>query len=205
MAAGFWGKKIGMTQLFVNDRVVPVTGIDVSNWFVTGIKSIERDGYAAVQIGKVKDRYVSTPFDAAWLTKPSQYFAVLREIPMLESITNEHVGKPFDARTLLALGDKVHATGVTIGRGFQGVIKLHDFKGAPGSHGSCMGRRPGASSSYRSQGRVIKGKKFPGHMGTDTCMMKNLEVIKIEDTQAVVFIKGSVPGKAGSLLSIAKV
>ena len=205
MAAGFWGKKIGMTQLFVNDRVVPVTAVDVSNWIVFGIKTPERDGYSALQIGMLKDRYAQLAFSAEWLKKPTQYFSHIREIPMIESVTVEDIGKPVNAHTLVATGDMVEVTGKTVGRGFQGVIKRHGFKGPPGSHGSCMGRRPGASSSYRSQGRVIKGKRFPGHMGHETCMVEGLEVIRIEEQDRVVFLKGSVPGKSGALLSIAKV
>lgn len=205
MAAGFWGRKIGMTQLFVQDRVVPVTAVDVSNWIIFGLKSPERDGYAAIQIGRIKDRYAQQAFSTEWLKKPAQYFLHIREIPMVESVTPEQIGKPLDARTLVAIGDMVQVTGKTIGRGFQGVVKRHNFNGPPGSHGSCLGKRPGSSSSYRSQGRVIPGKRFPGHMGNETCVMRNLEVVRIEEQQSVVFLKGSVPGKAGSLLSIAKV
>ena len=205
MAAGFWGKKIGMTQLFVQDRVVPVTAVDVSNWIIFGLKSPERDGYAAVQIGRLKDRYAKQEFSSEWLKKPAQHFSHIREISMIASVTPEQIGQPLDARTLIVIGDKVQIAGKTIGRGFQGVIKRHRFKGPPGSHGSCLGRKPGSSSSYRSQGRVIKNKRFPGHMGNEMCMMKNLEVVRIEEQHAVVFLKGSVPGKSGSLLSIAKV
>lgn len=205
MAAAFWGKKIGMTQLFVEDRVVPVTAIDVSDWIVLRIKTKEKDGYTAVQIGKIKPRFVSQTFAQDWVQQPNKYFAHVREIPMLETVTLESVGKPFDVRSFVAVGDAVDISGVTIGRGFQGVVKRHNFNGPPGSHGSCLGKKPGSSSSYRSQGRVIKGKRFPGHMGVEACVMKNLRVVRIEEQQPVVFIKGSVPGKAGSLLAIAKV
>jgi large subunit ribosomal protein L3 len=205
MAAGFWGKKIGMTQLFVGDKVVPVTAIDVADWVVLRVKTSEKDGYGAVQVGKVKDRYAKQSFSPDWIKQPNTYFLHIREIPVIQSVTQEQVGQPLDARTLVAVGDMLKVTGLTIGRGFQGVIKRHRFKGPPGSHGSCLGKKPGSSSSYRSQGRVIKGKRFPGHMGVETCAMKNLEVVRIEEQHPVVFVNGSVPGKAGTLLSIAKV
>lgn len=205
MAAGFWGKKLGMTQLFTQDKVVPVTAIDVSQWVVTNVKTQERDGYGALQIARIKDRFAKAEFSHEWLKNLKKYFSFVREIPNISQLTTEQIGQPIDARTLVAIGDKVDVVGITIGRGFQGVIKRHGFGGPPGSHGSCMGRRPGASSSYRSQGRVIKGKKFPGHMGAVNRMMKNLEVVRIEEGSQVVFIKGSVPGKAGALLSIVKV
>ena len=205
MAAGFWGKKIGMTQLFVKDRVVPVTAVDVSHWIVVGLKTPERDGYAATQIGRVKDRYAQLAFSAEWLKKTAQYFSHIREIPMPQGMTPEQIGTPLDARTLVAVGDNVQVSGKSLGRGFQGVVKRHRFNGPPGSHGSCLGKKPGSSSSYRSQGRVIKGKRFPGHMGNELCTINNLEVVRIEEQHPVVFLKGSVPGKAGSLLSIAKV
>ena len=204
MAAGFWGKKIGMTQLFVNDCVVPVTAIDVSNWVVLNTKTSERDGYNAIQIGRIKDRYAKQAFNHDWIKKPNMHFSHIKEIAVHDALTSLQVGQPVDARTLVAIGDSVHITGVTIGRGFQGVVKRHNFRGPPGSHGSCLGKKPGASSSYRSQGRVIPGKRFPGHMGVEQCVMKNLEVIRIEEQQPIVFVKGSVPGKAGSLLAIAK-
>jgi len=205
MAAGFWGKKIGMTQLFVQDRVVPVTAIDVSQWVVLQVKTTEKDGYEAVQIGNIKARFTQQPFSPEWLTQLPKYFAYICEVSVVQGITADAVGKPFDVRTLIAVGDTVDVTGTTMGRGFQGVVKRHRFNGPPGSHGSCLGKKPGSSSSYRSQGRVIKGKRFPGHMGVDVRVMKNLEVIRIEEQEPVVFVKGSVPGKAGSFLSIAKV
>ena len=103
----------------------------------------------------------------AWLKEPKKYFYHLREIAFDGDILQLQLGQPIDFNALVNSGESVDVVGTTIGRGFAGVVKRHDFNGAPGSHGSNMGKRPGSSSSYRSQGRVIKGKKFPGHMGAD--------------------------------------
>lgn len=204
MAARFWGKKVGMTQLFLSNKVVPVTAIDVAHWLVTAIKTKERDGYSAVQVGLVRDHYANAPFANEWLTAPKKYFYHLREIVFDGDISTLTIGQPIDFNAVVNTGDLIDVAGITIGRGFAGVIKRHNFNGAPGSHGSNMGRRPGSSSSYRSQGRIIKGKKFPGHMGSDLQVMRNLEVVSIDKDANVVLVKGSVPGKAGSLMCIRK-
>jgi large subunit ribosomal protein L3 len=204
MAARLWGKKIGMTQVFSNNKVVPVTAIDISHWIITNKKLKERDGYEALQVGLLRNRYTDIAFDKNWLTQTKKYFYFLREIAFEGDVSGMDVGQPIDFNALVNSGDYVDVAGTTIGRGFAGVIKRHNFRGAPGSHGSNMGRRPGSSSSYRSQGRIIKGKKFPGHMGVDLQVMKKLEIVSVHKDANVVLVKGSVPGKAGSLLCIRK-
>ncbi len=104
----------------------------------------------------------------------------------------------------LAEGDTVDVFGITKGAGFQGVVKRHGFAGGRASHGATFGRFPGGLSFMRSRGRVIKGKRMPGHMGVDRRVMKNLEIIKIESEAHVVLVKGSVPGKSGSLVFVRK-
>lgn len=204
MMTSVWGKKIGMTQLFVGDKVVPVTAIDVSNWIVTNVKTKERDGYDAVQIGLVKKRFQAKPFAPEWLKKLSEYFTVVREVEVENPSTELVMGSPVDLTTLMVQGNSVDVTGVTIGRGFQGTMKRHDFNGSPGSHGSTIGRRPGSLSFMRSRGRVIKGKRLPGHMGCKTRVMKNLEIVQFEQDARVVLVSGSIPGKSGSLVFIKK-
>jgi large subunit ribosomal protein L3 len=203
-SARFWGKKIGMSQVFKGNKVVPVTAIDVSQWLVTNIKTLERDGYNAVQVGMVKDRFNQDTFAAEWLTEAKKYFYHLREIAFDGDMASLQIGQSIGFSNLINSGEFVDVVGETIGRGFAGVVKRHNFRGAPASHGSNMGKRPGSSSSYRSQGKIIKGKKFPGHMGTDMQVMKNLEVVSVNTDANVVLVKGSVPGKAGSLLCIRK-
>ncbi len=204
MATRLWGKKVGMTQVFSNNKVVPVTAIDIGRWLVTNIKTEVRDGYNAVQVGLMKDRYADKAFNAEWLTDSEKYFYYLREISFDGDAASLQVGQPIAFNEFVNTGEAVDVVGTTIGRGFAGCVKRHNFRGAPGSHGSDMGKRPGSSSSYRSQGRIIKGKKFPGHMGVDTQAMKNLEVVSINKEANVILVKGSVPGKVGSLLCIRK-
>lgn len=196
--SGLWGKKIGMTQVFSNTRVIPVTVIDTSAWYVTGVKTVERDGYNALTVGRTRKRYATKTFSEAWLKKPALYFLHRREIKLDKPLEGIVVGQP--APILVQKGNKVTVGGLTIGRGFQGVVKRHEFAGGPSSHGSMFHRRPGTMSFMRSRGRVIKGKKLPGHMGQQQRVMRNIEIIDIQPEHNIVLIKGSVPGKAGTLI-----
>ncbi|MCL4361146.1 50S ribosomal protein L3 [Candidatus Dependentiae bacterium] len=203
MVNGLWGKKIGMTQVFNENRVIPVTAIDINNWYVTQVKTKEKDGYSAVQIGCVKDRYVGQEFSLDWVKKPKQYFSTVREVRSSDDTpVTVTVGQPADFVSMFALGDMVDVWGVTIGRGFAGGMKRHGFSGGKASHGSKLGRAPGSLSFMRSQGRVIKGKRMPGHMGTANKAIKNLQVVKVEP--GLVLVKGSIPGKSGSMVFIKK-
>jgi len=106
---------------------------------------------------------------------------------------------------IVTQGDHVHVTGVTIGRGFQGGVKRHGFSGGRGSHGDNLGRKPGSMGFMRSRGRVIKGWRMAGHMGVEQCVVRNLPVVATEAEGRLLLVKGSVPGKAGSLVVIHKV
>lgn len=206
MSKSVIGKKIGMTQVFSdNNKVVPVTVIDLNNWVVTNIKSIERDGYNAIQIGLVRNKYSDQQFSESWLKKPMQYFYVLNEIEQHDLLKDSAVGQPVDFCALFQVGDNFDVFGTTKGHGFQGVVKRHGFSGGRASHGPRFGRIPGSLGFMRSQGRVIKGKKLPGHMGNVQRVMKNLEIIRIEPESKVVLVKGSIPGGSGSLVFMRKV
>lgn len=205
MIKGVWGKKIGMTQVFTEDsKVVPVTVIDTSHWFVTQIKTKHSDGYNAVQLGFVRPRYQSEAFSLDWLKKPSVYFFIKREVEV-DSLEGIQVGQPLDVAAVLNSGNEVHAFGLTKGRGFQGVVKRYDFTGGVASHGSKLGRNPGARGYTRTSGRIFKGKKSPGHMGIDQRVMKNLSVVSIHQDARLVLVKGSVPGGAGAMVYLRKV
>jgi large subunit ribosomal protein L3 len=204
MVAGFWGKKIGMTQLFSGNKVVPATVIDVSSWYVTDIKTQERDGYDAVQVGKVKKRHEKEQFSPSWLKDKRVYFSFVREIPLAQAAEGIEIGKSVDFFTLFNEGDAVDVSGVTKGAGFAGVVRRHNYKGGRGSHGCTMGRAPGSLGFMTKSGRVIKGKALPGHMGVKNRTMQNLEVVKILKDENAIVIKGSVPGKAGSLVFVRK-
>ncbi|MEX0939999.1 MAG: 50S ribosomal protein L3 [Candidatus Babeliales bacterium] len=206
MLSGIWGKKIGMTQVFSEkNTVVPVTVIDIGNWYITGLKTQEQDGYNAIQVGLIKEKFNNQPFLSEWTKKPKNYFQMLREINLqAKPEIPMEIGQAIDYASVLATGEHVNVFGMTKGKGFQGVVKRHGFRGGPASHGPRFGRWPGSISSYRSQGKVIKGKKLPGHMGVERRVMKNLEVIKIEANANIALVKGSVPGGSGALIYLQK-
>lgn len=202
MITGFWGKKIGMTQVFVEGKVIPVTVIDTAHWVVTNMRTKERDGYNAVQVGCIRKKYVGDAFSNDWLKDLNKFFSLVKEIKVDGDMPELSVGQPVDVFASFQQGDKVDISGSTKGCGFAGVVKRHRFRGPPGSHGSKMGNRTGSLSFMRRQGRVIKGKRMPGHMGTVWRMMRNLEVVRVQPNEGIVLVKGSVPGKAGSFLRV---
>lgn len=203
---GLWGKKIGMTQVFADNKAVPVTVIDVSNWYITNSKTVERDGYNAVQIGCVRPRYQDQELDSDWLKQLKKHFTFVREIKLDKNPSEMalEIGKPAGFLAILQQGDKVDVLGTSKGRGFAGAVKRHGFSGAPASHGAKMGRRPGSLSWMRSQGRVPKGKRLPGHLGNAQKVIRNLEIVTVRPDDNVVLVKGSVPGKTGSLVFLRK-
>ena len=183
------GKKVGMTQIFdEKGKVIPVTVIEAGPCTIAQIKTVETDGYNAVQLGygDVKESKVNKPeaghFKKAKLT-PKKH---LREFK-LDSIEGLKVGDELKA-DVFAAGDKVDVQGTTKGKGFQGVIKRH---GQPGSMGPTS-----------TPGRVFKGKKLPGHMGTETVTIQNLDVVRVDLDKNVILVKGSVPGVKGAILKI---
>lgn len=205
MVKGLWGHKIGMTQAFSEqDVVVPVTAIQLGDWVVTHRKSKDRDGYDAIQLGSFRKRYQNQEFSPEWLKNSKKYFRSLKEIKLEDASAEFEIGKPIDPASVLEVGKKVNVFGITKGHGFAGVVKRHGFAGGRASHGPRMGRWPGSLAGFRSQGRVPKGKKLPGHMGVAQRMMRNLKIIKYDSEQNVIFVKGSVPGASGSLVFLEK-
>jgi len=204
MVGGFYGRKIGMTQLFSENQVIPVTIIDASFWYVTDIKTQERDGYYAVQLAKVRKRYEGETFSSSWLKNKKEYFLYVREVPVMSAPEGVEVGTAADFFKLFNTGDMVDVSGVTKGCGFAGVMRKHNYSGGRKSHGDMMGRRPGSIGSLTKSGHVIKGKGLPGHMGVNNRTIQNLEVIKIISESNAIAVKGSVPGKAGSLVFVRK-
>lgn len=206
MLNGFWGRKIGMTQIFSDDRAIPVTAVKTGNWIVTGLKTEKRDGYNAIQVGCLRNRYCLIPFSDEWLKKLSTYFLFIREIRSDVASESLKIGSLFNPMDVAAKGDLVDVVGTSNSIGFAGVVKRHGFGGPPGSHGSTMGNRPGTNGSLRRCGKVIKGKKHPGRTGGTQHTMKNLNIVQAGlDNGSVFLIQGSVPGKTGSLLFVRKV
>lgn len=196
------GSKVGMTQLFDKDkrRVVPVTAVKIERLYVTQVKSIDRDGYVAVQVGMPKDRYLDSTLSEDWLKKKSKYFKVVKEIDFI----NKDV-KAGDPLTLEDFGVKegtsVKVSGKSKGLGFLGVMGRWGFSGGPKSHGSTFHRAPGSIGSIRMVGEVWKGKKLPGRTGSDQVSVRSV-VEKIDNQAGILFLRGSVPGKSGFLLEV---
>ncbi len=199
------GTKIGMTQLFdKNGEVVPVTVIDVNNWFVTQIKTSAKDGYDALQIGLLRKRFRTGSFSAEWLKDKKTYFLNTKEVRP-EALADYQVCQAIDLSKISFIeGEKVSVTGTAKGLGFQGVVKRWGFAGGPKTHGSKFHRIPGTSGHLRRQGEVIKGKKFPGHAGTQQVTVKGLEIVRLDRQNGYIFVKGAVPGKKDSLVGINK-
>ena len=203
MKKGLIGKKVGMTQIFNEEgKVIPVTVIEATPCTVTQIKTVEQDGYQAVQLGfgDVKESKLNKP-RLGHLSKnkiaPKKYLREFR----LDSVEGMKVGDELKA-DVFAVGDKVDVQGTSKGKGFQGVIKRHGQSRGPMGHGSMYHRRPGSMGPTSTPGRVFPGKKLPGHMGSVTVTIQNLEVIKVDLDKNVILVKGSVPGAKGSILKI---
>ena len=203
MQKGLIGRKVGMTQIFDEEgKVIPVTAIEVGPCTVTQIKTVEQDGYTAVQLGfgEVKERKLNKP-QLGHLSKnklaPKKYLREFR----LDSVEGMKVGDELKA-DVFAVGDKVDVQGTSKGKGFQGVIKRHGQHRGPMGHGSMYHRRPGSMGPTSTPGRVFKGKKLPGHMGAQTISILNLEVVRVDLDKNVILVKGSVPGAKGAILKL---
>jgi len=205
MIQGIWGRKVGMTQVFADDnKVVPVTVVDTSGWFVTQIKTEEVDGYNAIQVACLRKKYQGQPFAQEWLKKLKQYCLFIKEISVSALPEGLIVGSDVALETILAKDDSVDATGTTKGCGFAGVIRRWGFGGGPKSHGSTFSRRPGSIGNMRATGKVIKGKKLPGQMGNKRRTVQKLQVVQVRPENNIVLIKGSMAGKSGSLVFLSK-
>ena len=199
------GKKVGMTQIFDEKGLtVPVTVIEAGPCIVAQVKTVETDGYNAIQLGygDVKENRINKPekghFTKAKLTAKKH----LREF-RVSDVADVTVGNEVKADVFEA-GDKIDVQGTTKGKGFQGVIKRHGQSRGPMGHGSMYHRRPGSMGSTSTPGRVFKGKKLPGHMGVQTVTIQNLDVVRVDLDKNVILVKGSVPGPKGAILKIRK-
>jgi large subunit ribosomal protein L3 len=197
------GKKVGMTQIFdEKGLVVPVTVIEAGPCVVAQVKTVETDGYNAIQLGfgAVKENKVNKPekghFAKAKLT-PTKHLREFR----VDDVSSVKVGDEIKADAFVA-GDSVDIQGITKGKGFQGVIKRHGQSRGPMGHGSMYHRRPGSMGPTSTPGRVFKGKKLPGHMGVETVTIQNLQVVAVDLDKNALLVKGSVPGNKGSILKI---
>jgi large subunit ribosomal protein L3 len=203
---GIIGKKIGMTQVYAEDgRAIPVTVIQAGPCVVVQRKSKAKDGYSSVQLGLVEDRKVKRVtkamkghFDKAGLP-PCR---VLREFGV-EDGAEHKVGDKVSV-DLFTPGDVVAIVGVSKGKGFQGVVKRHHFRGGDATHGSMFHRAPGGIGASAYPSRVIKGLRGAGHMGDERVTTKNLTVVRVDAGKNTLVVKGSVPGASGGYVVIRK-
>jgi large subunit ribosomal protein L3 len=204
MPRGILGKKLGMTQIFKEGEVIPVTVIKAGPCVVTQIKSEDKDGYSAIQIGfeEAKEKHVNKPlkghFKRTGIT-PQKYLAEVR----LENGEKENykLGQKITV-DIFKEGEKVNVTGVSKGKGFAGVVKRWGFRGFPASHGARYHRAGGSIGMAASPARVIKGMKMPGRMGNRKVTVQNLEIVNIDKEKNLLLLKGAVPGHRGSLIFI---
>mgnify|MGYP004508227251 FL=1 len=199
---GILGRKIGMTEKFTKDgKVIPVTVISVEPNVITQIKTVESDGYNAIQLSTVdKKEKHSTKQEIGHAKKagisPKRFVKEIR----VEDVTSYELGSTIKADTF-EVGEKVDVTGTSKGKGFAGVIKRHNQSRGPETHGSRYHRRPGSMGTMRPM-RVLKGKKLAGHMGSETVTIQNLEIIDINLVDNYILVSGNVPGAKNSLVLI---
>ena len=199
---GILGKKIGMTQIFTEaGEVVPVTVVEAGPVVVTQVKTIENDGYNAVQVGFVdaKEKSLNKP-QKGHLAAANTLKKHLKEF-RVEAVEAYTVGQEIKA-DVFATGEMIDVTGISKGKGFQGPIKRHGQSRGPESHGSRYHRRPGSMGACSYPGRVFKNKKLAGHMGSVKVTVQNLEVVRVDAEKNFILVKGAIPGAKGSVVTI---
>jgi len=203
MSLGILGKKLGMSQLFDDQgRAVPVTLIEAGPCRITQLKSAETDGYAAVQIGfqLLREKLINKPSKGHLSKSGDEFLLHLREY-RVENSGEFELGASITVDDF-EKGQKVDVSGDTMGRGFAGYQKRHGFSRGPMSHGSKNHRLPGSTGAGTTPGRVYPGKRMAGRMGGKKVTTRGLEILKIDTNHNLLVVKGSVPGKPGSLLNI---
>jgi large subunit ribosomal protein L3 len=201
---GIMGKKVGMTRVYSDDGAsIPVTAIEAGPCVVLQKKSVESDGYNAIQVGfdTKKDSRINKPQAGHFKAAGKGGFYHVMEF-RVDDIDQYELGQEIVATDLFNVGDLVDVSGHSKGRGFQGVIKRHGFKGGRATHGSMFHRAPGSIGCSAWPARVVKGKKMPGRMGNDLVTKKNVIVIDIRPEDNVLLLKGCVPGARQGLLKI---
>ena len=202
---GLIGKKVGMTQIFSDQgEALPVTVIEAGPCTVTEVRTTERDGYTAVQLGFGTNK-------ASRFTRPVMGQIKKLNLPASRTVREFRIdqGGEYEVGQTLTVamfekGAHVDVQGVTKGRGFQGVVKRYGFVTGHASHGPTFGKQPGSIGASAYPSRVIKGKRLPGHMGNEVLTIKNLEVVAIDPEQNVLMVRGAVPGPANGLVLIRK-
>ena len=200
---GILGRKLGMTQVFdESGRIYPVTVVEAGPCCVVQIKTKENDGYEAIKVGFgeiKKEKNVNKAMKGLFKKAGTGSYRLLKEFPMADV----KVGEMITAEKFQK-GDLISVAGVSKGKGFQGVMKRHNYKGGPASHGSTSYREPGSIGASSFPSRVWKNKGMPGHMGSELITVKNLKIVDVKAEQNLILILGAVPGSKGTYLEIRK-
>lgn len=203
MKKAILGKKLGMTQIFAADgTMIPVTVVEAGPCSVVQKKTLEKDGYIALQIGygNIREKLVNKPLKGHFAKANAALARHLKEFKFDDSNAFE-LGSVIKA-DIFEEGDVVDVSGVSKGKGFQGVIKRHGQHRGPMSHGSRYHRRPGSMGACSSPSKVFKGKRLPGHTGARSVTIQNLTIVSVDAENNVILVKGALPGARGSAVSI---
>lgn len=203
MALGVIGEKLGMTQVYDEQGLcIPVTVIKVDPLTVTQVKTVETDGYNAIQVGVVpaKEKHLTKAQIGHFKKNNLENFRHLQEF-RVDNPSEYQVGQKIDVSVLNEIS-KVDVSGKSIGKGFQGTVKRHNFGRGPMGHGSKNHREPGSIGAGTTPGRVLKGKRMAGNMGNEKVTVSKLSVVKIVSDKNLLLVKGSVPGPEGKLVTI---
>ena len=201
MKKAILAKKVGMTQIFNEaGELVPVTVLQAGPCVVTQVKTTENDGYEAVQVGfeDIREKLVNKPVKGMFDKAGVSYKRYVREF----KLEGEYSVKDEIKVDVFEAGDKIDATAIAKGKGFQGAIKRHAQSRGPMAHGSKYHRHAGSNGSCSTPSRVFKGKKMPGHMGGKKVTTQNLEVVRVDAEKNLLLVKGAVPGPKKSLVTI---
>jgi large subunit ribosomal protein L3 len=207
MSMGLVGRKVGMTRIFTDDGdSVPVTVLDVSNNRVAQVKTVEADGYSAIQLafGKRRASRVRKPAAGHFAKAGIEAGTVLREFRVSPEEAAKLAPGAAVGPDVFQVGQRVDVAGTSVGKGFAGVIKRHNFSSNRASHGnSITTRAPGSIGQAQDPGRVFPGKKMPGHLGAANRTAQNLEVVRIDAERQLLLVRGAVPGHAGGAITVA--
>ena len=195
---GLLGRKVGMTRIFTDDGdAVPVTVLDVSNNRVTQVKSVDSDGYAALQVafGSRRASRVTKPEAGHFAKAGVEAGSILREFRVPVSVAQQYQTGATLPVSMFAAGQAVDVQGTSIGKGFAGTIKRHNFSSQRASHGNSRSHNvPGSISMAQYPGRVFPGKKMSGHLGDETVTVQNLDVVRVDEARQLHLVRGAVPG-----------
>lgn len=201
MKKAILARKVGMTQIFNEaGELVPVTVLQAGPCVVTQVKTVENDGYAAVQVGfeDIREKLVNKPVKGMFDKAGVSYKRFVREL----KLEGEYAVKDEIKAEIFEAGDKIDATAIAKGKGFQGAIKRHGQSRGPMAHGSKYHRHAGSNGACSSPSKVFKGKKMPGHMGGKQVTTQNLEIVRVDAEKNLLLVKGAVPGPKKALVTI---